>query len=422
MDYIFKLLFNQHTKTQSGILFDELSQKIEIEIGQIEEQVRDSALFACIQTADLLFKFIQEQIAAAIDFVSITELSSDAIIIYLCKALSQQIVDIEYFIQKLKSFYAKLCIGGLRERHQHECEQQMKTIERRICTQMLLISNACLHLTNTRLPLGACMEALIKLLMQYYVCLANLTKHFMARNKTIPLSMTHSKYEQLIKAIGKSLPLRIYRMFSYIEDNIFDEDADDEVAASAGSKRARMKNPRSDKAKIVRDTKYIPKLILHIENFNKFVNCLSKKTKHDLAKLLHFGTVRDFRIKTADLREAVERTFRENERTEVDDDDDDADGDDNVPDSDSDINDVDDVAAEADEANRNDVEPIAPVTSSSSCEAIVREPPDDAKVSTQNVIANVAAINRRVSKRRKRVNENEADVEPTAKRNSRRKK
>lgn len=37
MSYIHKLLFNQYHKTQTGMLFAEVAQKIECELGQIEE-------------------------------------------------------------------------------------------------------------------------------------------------------------------------------------------------------------------------------------------------------------------------------------------------------------------------------------------------------------------------------------------------
>lgn len=37
MTHIFKILFKQHIKLQGGLLFDQMAQAIEKEIGQIEE-------------------------------------------------------------------------------------------------------------------------------------------------------------------------------------------------------------------------------------------------------------------------------------------------------------------------------------------------------------------------------------------------
>lgn len=74
-------------------------------------------------------------------------------------------------------------------------------------------------------------------------------------------------------------------------------------------KSKKKSNPQAEKAKVLRETKLIPKIILCIENFNKHVILLSKKTNDRLANLLHFGTVRDFRIKTSDLKAAIDRTL-----------------------------------------------------------------------------------------------------------------
>lgn len=67
------------------------------------------------------------------------------------------------------------------------------------------------------------------------------------------------------------------------------------------------KNPAADRAKVLRVTRQLPKLVLRVENFNKFVLLLGKKTKNDLAAYLHVGTVRDFKIRRSALRENMER-------------------------------------------------------------------------------------------------------------------
>lgn len=51
--------------------------------------------------------------------------------------------------------------------------------------------------------------------------------------------------------------------------------------------------------------------MLRIENFNKFVLLLGKKTKHDLSELLHVGTVRDFKIRRSAFRENIEKASAE---------------------------------------------------------------------------------------------------------------
>lgn len=101
----------------------------------------------------------------------------------------------------------------------------------------------------------------------------------------------------MLRVVGKPLPSNIYALITYIESNILED------------KAKKKSNPQADKAKVLRETKFIPKIILCIENFNKHVIMLAKKTHDRLANFLHFGTVRDFRIKTSDLKAAIDRTL-----------------------------------------------------------------------------------------------------------------
>lgn len=58
---------------------------------------------------------------------------------------------------------------------------------------------------------------------------------------------------------------------------------------------------------------------MRIENFNKFVVALDKKSKsQELASRLHLGTVRDFRVKTAKLQEAIDEAIDESIDVEED--------------------------------------------------------------------------------------------------------
>ena len=107
--------------------------------------------------------------------------------------------------------------------------------------------------------------------------------------------------------MGKPLPSNIYALITYIESNILEE-----------SSKKKM-NPQLEKAKVLRETKFIPKIILCIENFNKHVILLAKKTNDRLANFLHFGTVRDFRIKTSDLKAAIDRTLSHSSQIENED-------------------------------------------------------------------------------------------------------
>ena len=107
--------------------------------------------------------------------------------------------------------------------------------------------------------------------------------------------------------MGKPLPSNIYALITYIESNILEESSKKKL------------NPQLEKAKVLRETKFIPKIVLCIENFNKHVILLAKKTNDRLANFLHFGTVRDFRIKTSDLKAVIDRTLSHSSQIENED-------------------------------------------------------------------------------------------------------
>lgn len=350
---------------------------------------------------------------------SITEETIDSCIIHLCNALRKQIEDIEYFISKVKSYCAQMKTGGQTDASRRECENRMVTTERRICTQLIFISRVCIRLANTPLSSGECMDLFLKTLTQYYTCMATLTRHFINRQKILPISYKNTKFDQLVQTIGKQLPLNIYKIITFIEKHIFEKttnDEDDNRATTAQAKKSL--HGKNDKAKVARETKFIPKLIQRMETFNKSVIFLSKKTDHDLNKCLHMGTMRDFRIKSVPLREAIEKARKEGT----------LDGD-----SDDDDNDMDDM-------NDEDVDflsqaiarhPNVDVTSGEAVDdgslsgstisggSIIREVSGDASLRT-TVMRNVAAINKKVTKRKQAEAETddtgESDVENRRKR------
>lgn len=94
--------------------------------------------------------------------------------------------------------------------------------------------------------------------------------------------ISFSRYDQLIRAGGKSLSHKVYCLISYVEE-------------------------KQKPDKVIRETKFLPKLVLHIETFNKYVIFLSKKTNFDSSSYIHIGRVRYFRIK--DLQDVLDRTM-----------------------------------------------------------------------------------------------------------------
>lgn len=69
----------------------------------------------------------------------------------------------------------------------------MKTLEKTICSQLIYISHILEISANVKLPMGVCMDSLVRLIIQMYICLSNLTKHFIMRHSTLPVSYHRTK-------------------------------------------------------------------------------------------------------------------------------------------------------------------------------------------------------------------------------------
>lgn len=106
------------------------------------------------------------------------------------------------------------------------------------------------------------------------------------------------RFERLVKLTGKQLTPSIYKLIMYIEEN-----------QKKISNSPKKKTPDSSilKSRVLKETRLIPKVILQIEQFSKYVIQLSNKTKIDLSKLAGQGTVRDFRI--MGLKETLEKNI-----------------------------------------------------------------------------------------------------------------
>ncbi|XP_037050583.1 Fanconi anemia group I protein isoform X1 [Bradysia coprophila] len=256
MNRIHKLLFDLRMQNEFGSYYD----------------------CVALQISQMLHQHEEVSLECRFELNSLTPYTVSSCITYLCTCLRQQIEFVEYFTTKAKSLLAKLKITG-------QCPsviQSMRSLERKICCQLIHICNAATHLANSAIPMGMCIDQVKRLLIQLYVCLTNITKYLILRHAMVPVDCHSVLFDQLIRAGGRSLSHKVYCMISYVEEKQLPD-------------------------KVLRETKFLPKLVLRIETFNKYVIYLGKKTKSDLASYLHIGRVRYFKIK--DLQDVLDQTM-----------------------------------------------------------------------------------------------------------------
>ncbi|KAH8284890.1 hypothetical protein KR054_002362 [Drosophila jambulina] len=282
MGLVHRMLFTQRQKTHSGPFFESIARQLGHVLGTQNDNLN-------VDSMELSLK-------------SISTVTAESCLQHLYAAVQKQLTDVDYFVTKANNLNYKCQI--VPETDQIYWRGNLDSMDRSICTQIIHISRTLLWLTHLCIPLGSSMDGLMKLLIQHYTCLKNLAKHYIScySSDGSVENIRTTKFELLLRDVGKQLPANVYELITYIEANTLDEDAQQHI---------KKRKVQAERAKILRETRLIPKVIMVIEDFNKHIILLSKKTKtqNRLTDYLHLGTMRDFDIKSTDLKAAIERSL-----------------------------------------------------------------------------------------------------------------
>ncbi|XP_076651610.1 Fanconi anemia complementation group I isoform X3 [Halictus rubicundus] len=165
--------------------------------------------------------------------------------------------------------------------------------ERKLCKQLSYLTQVLHTLANTSIEPGPCTDITFKNLQYLYHLLGNLTKYFYAKSTGQNAAFQTVKFIQVIQLAGKPLKSAFYNLVTYLEEN------QNKLDSKADSQARRNK--------ILRETKVIPRVVYEIEQFNKEVLLLGKRTGIPLEKYMKHSVTRDFRIKNLQLVEGLEK-------------------------------------------------------------------------------------------------------------------
>jgi len=116
--------------------------------------------------------------------------------------------------------------------------------------------------------------------------------------------------EKLVKLSGSHLTPLCYSFISYIQNK------KSQSLKCAGEKKGKAAAVATAMARVLRETKPIPNLIFAIEQYEKFLIHLSKKSKVNLMQHMKLSTSRDFKIK-GNILDMVLREDEEDEHEEA---------------------------------------------------------------------------------------------------------
>ncbi|EDM08578.1 rCG24564, isoform CRA_b [Rattus norvegicus] len=141
-------------------------------------------------------------------------------------------------------------------------------IEKAITMQLGTLVTFFHELVQTALPSGSCVDTLLKDLSKIYSTLTAFVKYYLQvcqSSRRIPNTV-----EKLVKLSGSHLTPVCYSFISYVQNKSSNNPKCPEKEKAAVSKSM---------AKVLRETKPIPNLVFAIEQYEKFLIQLSKKSK-----------------------------------------------------------------------------------------------------------------------------------------------
>ncbi|NXQ80449.1 FANCI protein, partial [Nyctibius grandis] len=276
---LLSLLFSLHVLYKSPVsLLRELAQDIHACLGDIDQdiEVESQSHFAIVNA----------------------KTAAPTVCLLVLGQADKVLEEVDWLIKKLTS------LGSDTSEDSSQASNQTQALEKGVILQLGTLLTVYHELVQTALPAGSCVDTLLRSLSKTYAILTSLIKHYIqacrSTSNTIP-----GRLEKLVKLSGSHLTPQCYSFISYVQ-NIHSESLSFAEEKKKKKKEDEAAAVSTAVAKVLRETKPIPNLIFAIEQYEKFLIHLSKKSKVNLMQYMKLSTSRDFRINASVLDSALQ--------------------------------------------------------------------------------------------------------------------
>ncbi|NP_001108323.2 Fanconi anemia group I protein [Gallus gallus] len=285
------LLFSLHVLYKSPVsLLRELAQDIHACLGDIDQDVE-----------------IESRSHFAI--VNVKTAAPTVCLLVLGQA-DKVLEEVDWLIKRLT------ILGSDTSEDSTQASNQTQALEKGVILQLGTLLTVFHELVQTALPAGSCVDSLLRSLSKTYAILTSLIKHYIqacrSTSNTVP-----GRLEKLVKLSGSHLTPQCYSFITYVQ-NIHSESLSFAEEKKKKKKEDETAVVSTVMAKVLRDTKPIPNLIFAIEQYEKFLIHLSKKSKVNLMQYMKLSTSRDFRINASMLDSVLQEQNTEDAENEPD--------------------------------------------------------------------------------------------------------
>ncbi|KAM6257783.1 Fanconi anemia group I protein isoform 2-T2 [Porphyrio hochstetteri] len=287
---LLSLLFSLHVLYRSPVgLLRELAQDIHACLGDIDQdvEVESRSHFAIVNA----------------------KTAAPTVCLLVLSQVDKVLEEVDWLIKKLTSL-------GSDTSDSSQASNQTQALEKGVILQLGTLLTVYHELIQTALPAGSCVDTLLRSLSKTYAILTSLIKHYIqacrSTSNTIP-----GRLEKLVKLSGSHLTPQCYSFITYVQ-NIHSESLSFAEEKKKKKKEDEAAAVSTVMAKVLRDTKPIPNLIFAIEQYEKFLIHLSKKSKVNLMQYMKLSTSRDFRINASMLDSVLQEQNTEDAENEPD--------------------------------------------------------------------------------------------------------
>ncbi|XP_031443590.1 Fanconi anemia group I protein [Phasianus colchicus] len=285
------LLFSLHVLYKSPVsLLRELAQDIHACLGDIDQDVE-----------------IESRSHFAI--VNVKTAAPTVCLLVLGQA-DKVLEEVDWLIKRLT------ILGSDTSEDSTQASNQTQALEKGVILQLGTLLTVFHELVQTALPAGSCVDSLLRSLSKTYTILTSLIKHYIqacrSTSNTVP-----GRLEKLVKLSGSHLTPQCYSFITYVQ-NIHSESLSFAEEKKKKKKEDETAAVSTVMAKVLRETKPIPNLIFAIEQYEKFLIHLSKKSKVNLMQYMKLSTSRDFRINASMLDSVLQEHNTEDAENEPD--------------------------------------------------------------------------------------------------------
>ncbi|XP_073239367.1 Fanconi anemia group I protein-like [Porites lutea] len=286
------------SKTSAGLVRD-IAQDVHSQLGDVDEEieVEDRTHFAIVNP----------------------KTAAPTVALLLVNQIEKIVDEMEWALVKVKGDTISTVTGTTEDKVPNSPESCPRgVLGQAICHRLCTVVAALHELSQSALPDGPCTEAALKVLTKVYNTLGALAKYYLSLYSQ-RLGYLPAKFEKLVKMSGTHLSQQVYALLTYIQaaqtQSLLEQSTTAKNKAKDRKKTAKGQN-LSGKAKVMKEVKSIPNLIYAIEQYERYLIQLSKKSKINLMEHFKRSTARDFRINGATLEAAL----REESSDEEDDD------------------------------------------------------------------------------------------------------